>query len=191
VITFVIAAALLASGWFYACDVREWCGMERSEGVSVTDALATAKTSSESPRADTTDSTPTKEKSEERKDKESTEDRESSEKKESSESSEKTSSTCEPYLTKDIRPGGRNDTKQVIKLEKFLNTYEGEKLVEGGVYDGTDQAAVKRFQEKYAKDILTPAGLSRGNGLVLSGTRAKINELYCAAQTEKQEKKTQ
>jgi hypothetical protein len=64
-------------------------------------------------------------------------------------------------------------------LEKFLNEFEGEKLVAGGRYDATDVAAVKRFQQKYAAQILTPYKLTKPTGEVMSSTLAQINKLYC------------
>ena len=42
---------------------------------------------------------------------------------------------------------------------------------------GKNGEAVKRFQEKYASEILVPADLTKGNGFVGSGTRKKINSL--------------
>jgi peptidoglycan hydrolase-like protein with peptidoglycan-binding domain len=75
---------------------------------------------------------------------------------------------------------GMNNNEQVRCLQQFLKS-QGEEIypegfVTGNFYTLTEQA-VKRFQEKYANDVLTPWGLTKGSGYVGSTTRAKINEL--------------
>jgi ABC-type transport system substrate-binding protein len=46
-----------------------------------------------------------------------------------------------------------------------------------GYFGEKTEAAVIRFQEKYAKDILEPWGFKRGTGIVSKTTRAKLNEI--------------
>ena len=86
---------------------------------------------------------------------------------------------CEAYLTKYIKLGAQNDEFEVRKLEAFLNTYEGESLPMNGVYDKRDELAVKRFQEKYRADVLTPWGMNKPSGFVYKTTLDKINKIYC------------
>ncbi len=75
---------------------------------------------------------------------------------------------------------GLKSNSQVICLQEFLkNQGVGiypEAIVNGNFYSLT-QAAVIRFQEKYASEILAPYGLTAGTGYVGASTRAKINEL--------------
>ena len=73
---------------------------------------------------------------------------------------------------------GMRNNAEVSCLQEFLKT-EGvypEGLVTGNFLSLT-QAAVARFQEKYASGILAPLGLQQGTGYVGAATRAKINEL--------------
>jgi hypothetical protein len=91
---------------------------------------------------------------------------------------------CEPYLTKDIILNSVfNDSDEVKKLEQFLNSSEGENLVVNGIYEQVDFEAVKRFQEKYSKDIVAPWAGVAPTGVVGSYTRGKINVMTCAKNT--------
>lgn len=50
----------------------------------------------------------------------------------------------------------KNNTQDVIGLQKFLNLYENTQLSITGLYDRATEEAVNRFQLKYTDDILTP-----------------------------------
>ncbi len=75
---------------------------------------------------------------------------------------------------------GLTQSDEVRALQLFLAIQEPEAypegLVTGNFYHLTRQAII-RFQEKYAEEILEPAGLSVGTGYVGPRTRAKLNEL--------------
>lgn len=75
--------------------------------------------------------------------------------------------------------GMRNNT-EVRCLQTFLKN-QGRDVYSEGLVTGNfgilTQRAVTRFQEKYASEILTPLGLSRGTGIVGPATRTKINQL--------------
>lgn len=76
----------------------------------------------------------------------------------------------------------------VFKLQKFLNLYTDTQVATSGDgstfketlgYGNKTAKAVSKFQEKYASEILTPNGLTKGTGMVGASTRAKLNAL-CA-----------
>ncbi len=89
-------------------------------------------------------------------------------------------SACSPLITNYITTLGNNNPSSVKLLQYFLSTFENEKaLTQSGVYDAKTIAAVKRFQVKYASDILGPWGLPDPSGSVFYTTKKKVNELYC------------
>ncbi|OGG79197.1 hypothetical protein A3A39_04945 [Candidatus Kaiserbacteria bacterium RIFCSPLOWO2_01_FULL_54_13] len=90
-----------------------------------------------------------------------------------------TTESCDRYLTSFIKAGGNNDADQVKRLQRFLRDFEGAKVSETGIYDGTTLAAVHAFQTKYAAEILAPWGTSKSTGYVYLTTRKKVNEIFC------------
>ena len=86
---------------------------------------------------------------------------------------------CSPYLVKPIKYGANNDHLEVKKLQSFLNKYEGEQSKITGIYDESALKAVKRFQKKYASDILLPWNITVPTGFVYKTTIKKINAIYC------------
>ena len=77
----------------------------------------------------------------------------------------------------DLREGSKN--KGVENLQRCL-AQDTEIYPEGdisGYFGKSTKAAVIKFQEKYAKDILEQWGLKEGTGIVSKGTRDKLNEI--------------
>jgi len=77
----------------------------------------------------------------------------------------------------DLKVGSQG--REVEELQKCL-AKDPEVYPEGEITDyfgNKTKAAVIRFQEKYAKEILEPWGFKEGTGLVSKTTRAKLNEI--------------
>jgi len=88
-------------------------------------------------------------------------------------------SVCNQPFEEDLFYGLRND-ERVSCLQEFLKSQGTEIYPEGlvtGNFLGLTKAAVIRFQEKYAEEILTPWEITEGTGFVGETTRAKINQM--------------
>ncbi len=90
-------------------------------------------------------------------------------------------------FNRNLTLGDRGD--DVILLKKVLNSdpvtalIYPNKIAPAGtenLYDEATQIAVTKFQEKYASEILTPSGLTKGTGSVGYATRQKLNILLAA-----------
>jgi len=80
-----------------------------------------------------------------------------------------------------------NQGEDVRKLQECLSE-DPEVYPEGtvsGYFGSKTRAAVIRFQEKYADDILKPIGLTKGTGDVKPMTRDKLNEICFKAPDQK------
>ena len=89
------------------------------------------------------------------------------------------SKTASCEFTKDIAYGIKN-SQEVRCLQEFLksegNTIYPEGLVTGNFLKLTE-AAVIRFQEKYATEVLHPLNIQKGTGFVGAATRRKIEDV--------------
>ncbi|MFH0804277.1 MAG: DUF5011 domain-containing protein [Candidatus Zambryskibacteria bacterium] len=83
------------------------------------------------------------------------------------------------YLIDYLKIDWKNDPIEVLKLQSFLNVFEGESLSLTGVFNQSTFEAVQRFQVKYSGDILAPWGDKVTTGFVYILTKKKINEIYC------------
>ena len=93
---------------------------------------------------------------------------------------ERQEKVCQPYIIEKMSLTRVNDPEEVKKLKTFLYDHEGfETLKKDGVFNKNTDSAVRIFQNRYANDILVPAGLDQPSGNVYKYTIRKINALYC------------
>jgi hypothetical protein len=96
-----------------------------------------------------------------------------------------------PYTwTRNLQIGSQGD--DVLKLQQFLNSDTKTQIAVSGIgspgnegmsYGLRTKQAVAKFQERYAADILSPIGLTKGTGSIGSMTRAKLNALCTTSAT--------
>lgn len=93
--------------------------------------------------------------------------------------------TSSSYVfTKTLKMGVTD--QEVMNLQSVLNMSAGTMVSTSGVgskgmetkyFGAKTKAAVVKFQEMHASDILTPNGLTKGTGVVGAATRAKLNSM--------------
>lgn len=100
------------------------------------------------------------------------------------------SAACPFTWTRDLRTGATGS--DVLALQKFLNSDAATVIASSGAgspgnettyFGSLTGAAVAKFQNKYASEILAPVGLTAGTGYFGPSTRAKANSLCTGSTT--------
>ena len=84
-------------------------------------------------------------------------------------------------LTEELKYGDQGESVKLLQLWLAEDQTVYPQNIVSGWFGRLTEAAVIRFQEKYASEILAPQGLYRGTGVVDLYTRIKLNELYGAS----------
>ena len=100
--------------------------------------------------------------------------------------------SCGPTVLTYMRRGMKNNPTQVRLLQQFLNRSPDTQVAqvgpgspgqETGFFGPLTDAAVKKFQQKYAKEVLDPwipyGYTGKPTGYVYKTTSYKINQLHC------------
>ncbi len=87
------------------------------------------------------------------------------------------------HLTKFLRRGYKNDKEQVKILQKFLNDHEGATIKVDGNFGYITEQAVKKFQKKYAAQVLAPWGIKAPTGIFYITTQMMVNNIICPDST--------
>ena len=88
--------------------------------------------------------------------------------------------TCTPVLTEYIRPWRINSAGQVkAQISVILNAYEGARTERDRLVRHADAGGVKRFQSKYAADILSTMGHHESHRKCVLHDAEKVNQVAC------------
>lgn len=86
--------------------------------------------------------------------------------------------SCSALLTTYMRMGKKNDPTQVMRLQQFLKDH-GYNVSVTGYFGPITRAAVMKFQQDHANDILAPWGIKDPTGYVYKTTLFEINKVAC------------